>query len=298
MRKFILSIVVLLLSMATYAIGPIIGRDSICISSAVLMTDSTVGGTWISSDPTVVFIDLAGYATGITVGTATISYTDGISIATKVITSLPNPSSFSGSSTFCNGSTSTLTNTMGGGIWVSTDPSVTLIDSLSGLMTGISAGTATIVYTLPTGCSSYINVTVNPTPPAITGTTTVCLGGSTTLHDAISSGTWSSSSTSVAAIVSTLGLMTGLAAGSAIITYTLSSSCYTTIPVFVVSAPGAITGAGSVCTGSTITLSDGTAGGTWSSSNIARATVGSTTGIVTGISLVVKFSICVYGFRC
>ena len=284
MRKFILSIAVLLLSMATYAIGPIIGRDSICISNAVLMTDSTVGGTWSSSDPTVVFIDLAGYATGITVGTATISYTDGISIATKVITSLPNPSSFGGSSTFCNGSTSTLTNTMGGGIWVSTDPSVTLIDSLSGLMTGISAGTATIVYTLPTGCSSYINVTVNPTPPAITGTTTVCLGGSTTLHDAISSGTWSSSSTSVAAIVSTLGLMTGLAAGSATITYTLSSSCYTTIPVFVVSAPGAITGAGSVCTGSTITLSDGTAGGTWSSSNIARATVGSTTGIVTGIS--------------
>jgi hypothetical protein len=40
----------------------------------------------------------------------------------------------------------------------------------------------------------------------------------------------------------------------------------------------------SVCVGSTVTLSDATAGGTWSSSNPAVATIGSSTGVVTGVS--------------
>jgi hypothetical protein len=46
---------------------------------------------------------------------------------------------------------------------------------------------------------------------------------------------------------------------------------------------GTITGSSAVCAGSTITLSNTTTGGTWSSSNTAIATVGST-GIVTGVA--------------
>ncbi len=48
-------------------------------------------------------------------------------------------------------------------------------------------------------------------------------------------------------------------------------------------AVGPITGSSTVCAGSTITLSDATAGGTWSSSNATIADVGSATGIVTGM---------------
>ncbi|MCD6010590.1 MAG: surface protein [Flavipsychrobacter sp.] len=46
----------------------------------------------------------------------------------------------------------------------------------------------------------------------------------------------------------------------------------------------AITGPSAVCIGSTIALSDTAAGGTWSSSNPAVATVGSSIGSVTGVS--------------
>jgi len=45
-----------------------------------------------------------------------------------------------------------------------------------------------------------------------------------------------------------------------------------------------ITGTATVCAGSTTPLSDATAGGTWTSSNVAIATVGSLSGIVTGVA--------------
>jgi hypothetical protein len=45
-----------------------------------------------------------------------------------------------------------------------------------------------------------------------------------------------------------------------------------------------ITGPDSVCLGANITLSDASPGGTWISSNPGVATIGSATGIVTGIS--------------
>ena len=50
------------------------------------------------------------------------------------------------------------------------------------------------------------------------------------------------------------------------------------------SVPAPISGPDSVCAGSLITVSDSTSGGTWSSSNSTIATIGSLTGIVTGIA--------------
>jgi hypothetical protein len=50
-------------------------------------------------------------------------------------------------------------------------------------------------------------------------------------------------------------------------------------------APAApITGAGTMCTGSTTTLSNANSGGTWSSSNSSVATINSATGVVTSVS--------------
>ena len=52
--------------------------------------------------------------------------------------------------------------------------------------------------------------------------------------------------------------------------------------VEIITGTAPISGPSSVCIGSTITLSDTSAGGTWSSSNVSVATVGSITGIVAG----------------
>ena len=79
-----------------------------------------------------------------------------------------------------------------------------------------------------------------------------------------------------------LGIVTGVSAGTAVITYSFGSGCSTSATVTVISLT-ANTGLAGVCVGSTTSLYNAAAGGAWTSSNTAVATVGST-GIVSGVS--------------
>jgi hypothetical protein len=85
---------------------------------------------------------------------------------------------------------------------------------------------------------------------------------------------------------SSSGIFTGVSTGTTTLTYTTITGCYVTIEATVYALPsaGTITGPTSVIVGSTITLNDAAGGGVWSSSNTARATIGSATGIVTGVA--------------
>jgi uncharacterized protein YjdB len=120
----------------------------------------------------------------------------------------------------------------------------------------------------------------------ITGTLTVCVGATTPLTDASAGGTWSSSNTSIAKIGST-GIVSGVAAGTATITYNDggTGNATATVTVSTVPAPVAITGPSVVCISTHIILSDATPGGIWSSSTTASATAGSSTGAVTGVAV-------------
>lgn len=80
------------------------------------------------------------------------------------------------------------------------------------------------------------------------------------------------------------GVVTGVAAGSPIITYTLPTGCFTTTAFVVNPNPAAITGTMTVCVGLTTTLANATPSGTWSSSNTSQATVVAGTGVVTGVA--------------
>jgi hypothetical protein len=67
------------------------------------------------------------------------------------------------------------------------------------------------------------------------------------------------------------------------ITYTLPSTCLTTLTVSVHTAPTSIYGYDSVCKGASTTLYDTTIGGVWSSTSLAAAPVVDSSGVVTGL---------------
>jgi hypothetical protein len=160
----------------------------------------------------------------------------------------------SGSTTLCSGATTTLTHVVSGGTWSSSNPSVASIGSGSGVVTAVSSGTSVITYNLS---SSYTTTTVTIVYAAtgITGTTTICAGTTGALSDITLGGPWSSSNTSVATIGSGTGIVSGVAAGTSVITY--ATSCGdATITVTVVPAPAAITGPTSVCIAASNTYSD------------------------------------------
>jgi len=193
------------------------------------------------------------------------------------------PGPIGGSTNVCVGSTTILTNSVGGGTWASTSTGIATIGSSSGLATGISAGVTTIVYTLSAGCDAMINLTVDPLPAPITGPNQVCATQYIGLSDATPGGTWTSGATSIATVDAVTGVVGGVSAGSVLISYT--AGCTATYPITVNPMPRPIGGNLNVCLGGTSTLTDSVTGGLWFSTNTLVATIGSSSGIVSGLSL-------------
>ena len=139
------------------------------------------------------------------------------------------PASINGTKSVCVGNTTTLTDATAGGIWSSSNAAIATVGT-TGSVKGIAAGTVTITYTVTNagGCSSSTStaVTVNalPASPAtIGGNTVICQGTTTTLTEATTGGVWSTSSSSIAT-VTTKGVVTGIAGGTATIRYTVTNA--------------------------------------------------------------------------
>src|SRR5579871_2236757 len=281
-------------STATVTVNPlptISGTLSVCAGATTQLTGSgTPAATtpWVSGTTGVATVSNTGLVTGVAAGTSVITYTNNNgckATATVTVTAAPT---VTGTLTVCVGNTTQLT---GNGTpaavnpWVSATPGVATVSN-TGLVTGISQGTSLITYTNSNGCSKSVTVTVNPTP-TITGTLTVCVGSTTQLTG---SGTpaavnpWVSGTTAVATVSNT-GLVTAVAPGTSVITFTNNSGCKTTATVTVNAKP-TITGTLTVCVGSTTQLTgSGVAAAInpWVSGNTGVATV-SNTGLVTGVA--------------
>lgn len=266
---------------------PITGPLQVCVNDSVTLSNVTTGGSWSSSNPAVAVIGSAtGVVRGILPGTSVITYTLPSSCPRVVVVTVnPLPATISGALSICLGDTTTLTSATPGGTWASSAPLTAFIFMPSGVMIGIATGTATITYKLPTGCFTASTVIVNPIPLAslISGSRQVCVNATTNLSYPAAGGTWSSAHPLIATVTPSGGVVTGIAPGTARITYTLPTGCDTFITVTVNPIPSAITGVASVCVNSTTTLSTITTGGTWSSSNLAIGSINSS-GVFTGIA--------------
>ena len=267
--------------------GTITGERTVCQEATTTLSDIVTDGTWSSSSANATVA--AGVVTGVSAGTAIISYSyiggcgTGIDTMEVTVNPLPVAGTITGTATVCEGATTTLSNTISGGAWGSSTADATVA---GGIVSGVTAGTATVSYSVTNGCGTAVAtmpVTVNPLPVAgtITGTAIVCEGATTTLSNTITGGIWTSSSADATVAG---GIVSGVTAGTTTVSYTVTNSCGTavaTMPVTVNPLPvaGTITGTATVCEGATTTLSNTIGGGTWTSSS-ADATV--TGGVVSG----------------
>lgn len=259
-----------------------------CQGNSFTLTSSGTG-PWTSSNASVATV--SGTAATTTVvgagsGTATITHTLAATgcFKTAVVTVNPQPGITTGITKICSDAPVRLANSAAGGTWVSGSTAVATIGSSSGLVTPVAAGTSTITYTAPGGCTQATVVTVYATPGNITGGTQVCQSATSALLSS-GTGTWASSNTAVGTVNASTGLLGGISVGTAFVTLTVTSSgCMSSSVITVNPLPAAITGTLSVCASGTTTLGNATAGGTWQSATPAVATVGTASGIVSGLS--------------
>ncbi len=275
--------------------GSIAGATSVCIGANITVSDTAPGGVWSLTNPAGSIV--AGVVTGVSSGTDTVLYvvtnSCGIDTASTIINVSPLPfaGSIAGSGSVCAGEAITLTDGASGGVWSSVSTAVATIDPL-GDVSGLVSGTSVISYTVTNSCGTDVAsviITVNPIPFAgtIGGSAIVCAGAVITLTDAATGGTWSSVSTGVAT-VSSGGVVSGVLAGTSLISYAVTNMCGTDVTTIIATVnalpvAGSIVGSGIVCAGALTSLTDLSAGGTWSSVSTGIASVG-LDGTVSGIS--------------
>ncbi|EOG6904172.1 Ig-like domain-containing protein [Flavobacterium psychrophilum] len=274
-----------------HALPTITGALNACIGTTTQLTGLGTANTtnpWISSNSAVATVSSTGLVTGVTVGNATITYKNSNGCDVTAIVTINALPTITGTLNACVGTTTQLTglgtaNTTNP--WVSDNIAIATVSN-TGLVTGVTGGTAIITYTNSNGCDITAIVTVNALP-TITGALNTCIGTTTQLTGsgtANATNPWISSNNAIATVSNT-GLVTGVSVGSATITYKNSNGCDITA-IVTVTLP-TITGALNACIGTTTQLTgSGTANATnpWISSNSAIATV-SNTGLVTGVSV-------------
>ena len=240
-------------------------------------------GTWSSSNTNIATVNSSGVVTSVAAGTATISYTitgtGGCADATATRTVTVSPASVAGSiagaATVCTGTNSTTLTLSGntGSIQWQSSTDATNYSNISGATaatyTATNLTTTTYYKAVVTSgaCASAttsaatITVASVPTAATITGNTSVCSNGTSTLSASISGGTWASATPAVATVDPSTGVVSGVDAGTSIITYTITgtggcanATSSATVTVTSALSAGTISGTQAICVGSNTTF--------------------------------------------
>ena len=162
------------------------GATSVCVgSSTPAFTNTVTGGTWsIITGTGNATVSAGGVVTGTSAGTVTVRYTVNGCNSNSSITVNPTPAAITGgSATVCTGSsTPAFTNSTPSGTWSIVNGTGAASITSGGIVTGISAGDATVVYTVGS-CNTSRTITIISIPTTVTtptptnGATGVCYTG-------------------------------------------------------------------------------------------------------------------------
>ena len=230
-------------------VNAITGTTKSCtIGSNSQLNNATIGGVWSSTNTMVATVSATGKVTSIGNGNTNINYTvtnaSGCSNMMSVIFNVapqPLPQSTSGANSVCVGSSITLTNTTfiptgGSGVFTSTAGRATVNNA--GLVTGTSAGNATIKYTVTNGlgCSNSIDKTIVvnaiPAMPTMayasgysnpTGAGGYCKNKTFGVVGSPINGVWNSSNPAIFSITN-VGVINTLAIGTSTLSYTIADA--------------------------------------------------------------------------
>ena len=193
---------------------------SICNNSTATLTGgSTTGGSgsytylWESSaDGLTGWSNAAGTNTGANYTTATLTTsstqlyfrrttfsggcTDVASGVLVTVTTAPNAGTLSGTQAICSNGSTTFTSNGDSGSWTSGSTGVATINSSTGVISPVAAGTSTITYTVigTGGCSNAtatrdVTVTINPSAPTGSASQGFCSAASPTVASLTATGT-------------------------------------------------------------------------------------------------------------
>lgn len=146
------------------ALSPITGTAILCTGETTTLTDAKPGGTWSIDNPAVASINSSGIVTGITAGTAAVSYSRGsyfTSFSVVIDTIPPAGALIASVDSICPGDSIIIHNAVPGGYWYSMDttvaqirPDMYITDHSYGLLVGIAGGTAGLKYINTNHCGA------------------------------------------------------------------------------------------------------------------------------------------------
>lgn len=231
-------------------VSPVTGTTSTCkINTITSLANASVGGVWSSSNLGVATVSSTGVVTSLGTGNSTIAYTvtdtNGCSNSMSIIFNVaPQPiPSIGGLNSVCVGSNITLTNLAAAttAVWSSVAGRASVNNN--GLVTGTSAGTATIKLDVTNsfGCTNtntinisviaapatptvaYAPGTASPQTTSVGGVMGLCKNKNFTLVGSPVGGVWSTTNNAIISI-NNLGQVSTVGLGNASVAYTVTAA--------------------------------------------------------------------------